>query len=90
MADKNAKTRLIGIKFGIRGFLGSLITNLSVEFKNSTWRIQNSRLKCKKLFDWDEIWYSGVFGIANYESERKIQKFKIADPKWRTKMQKLT
>ena len=32
----------------------------------------------------------GVFGVANYKSELKIQKFKIADPVRRTKMHKVT
>ena len=36
MADENAKSYLIGMKFSTQGFLGSLITNL-----NSKFRIQN-------------------------------------------------
>ena len=28
----------------------------------------------------DETWYSGVFGIADYESEHKIEKFKMVNP----------
>ena len=37
-----------------------------------------------------KIWYLGVFGVADYEFALKIQKFKIADPLWRTKIQKVT
>ena len=37
-----------------------------------------------------EIWYSVVFEIADYVSELKIQKLKVADPTWCTKMQKVT
>ena len=44
------------------GVLKSLITNLSSKFINSKWWIQYSWLKCKKLLDWDKIWYSGFFG----------------------------
>ena len=33
-----------------------------------------------------DIWYLGVFRVADYESELKIQKFKMADPIRRTKM----
>ena len=31
-------------------------------------------------------WYSGVFGVVDYESKLRIQKFKIADPIWPTKL----
>ena len=41
-------------------------------------------------FNGFEIYYSGVFGVAVYESELRIQKFKMADPIWRTEMQKVT
>ena len=44
----------------------------------------------QKLLDWNDIWYSKVFGIADYESELKIKKLKMADRIWRTKMQKVT
>ena len=33
-----------------------------------------------------EIWYSGVFGIADYESELNIYKFIMWDPIWWIKM----
>ena len=33
--------------------------------------------------------YSGVFGVANYESTLKIKKFEIADRIGQTKMQNL-
>ena len=28
--------------------------------------------KNTKLLDWDDIWYSGVFGVTDYESELRI------------------
>ena len=37
-----------------------------------------------------EIWYSGIFGIANYGSELKIHKFKMSDLISLTKLQKVT
>ena len=36
--------------------------------------------KAHKLLDWDDIWYSVVFGVADSKSVHKIQKFKMADP----------
>jgi len=35
-----------------------------------------------------ENWYSGVFEITDYESEVKIQEFKIADLIWQTQILK--
>ena len=45
-------------------------------------------LKCEKFFDWDKIYHTGVFGVANYEFELQVQKFKIADPIWQTQIAK--
>ena len=45
--------------------------------------------KWKKFLDWDNIWHSGVFGVADYVSKLKIQKFKMANLIWKTKMQNL-
>ena len=40
--------------------------------------------------DFDETWYPLVFFlVADYESELKITKFKMADSIWQTKMQKV-
>ena len=58
--------------FGTRGFLESLITNLSLKIINSKRRIQYSGRKCKYLLYWDDIWYSMVFKVAEYESKLKI------------------
>ena len=41
MADKNAKSKLIGMKFCVIAFSGSLITNQSLKFKNKNWWIQH-------------------------------------------------
>ena len=79
MADEKAKSYLIGMIFETRGFLVSLITNPHSKFRNSKRRIQYGGQKCKKLVDWDDIWYSEVFGVAEYESELKIRKFKMVD-----------
>ena len=66
------------LKFSTRRFLGSLITNPSSQFRNSKWRNQYDKRECKKLLDWGDIWYSGVFEIGDYESELKMQKLKVA------------
>ena len=44
----------------------------------------------QKSLDRDDIWYSRVFEVADYESELKIHKLKMADSIWLTKMQKVT
>ena len=90
MADKNTNSYLIGILFGTRRFLGALITNPSSKFRNSKRRIQYGGPKCKKILDWNEIWYLEVFEVADYESKRCILKFKIAVPMWLIKMQRVT
>ena len=79
MADENAKGYLILIMFVTREFLESLITNVSLKFINSKWRIQYAGRKCKKLLDWDKIWYSGIIAVADYESGLNIQKLYMAD-----------
>ena len=82
------KTLVDRIKFSTRGFLGSLITNPNSKFRISKRQIQHGGPKFKKVPDWDKFWYLVIFGVADYESERNIQKFKISDAIWRTKMQK--
>ena len=74
------------LKCSTRGFFSSLIMNQSSEFRNSKWRMQFSARTCNELLHSDDIWYSGVFVVADYESELRIQKFKIADPLWLTKL----
>ena len=37
-----------------------------------------------------KIWYSGVFGVADYKSELETYKYKMTDPIWWTKMEKVT
>ena len=87
---KKIKIYLFGMIFATRRFFGSLIMYPNLKFKNSEWQIQYGGLKCKRLFDSNKIWYAGVFGVALYESKLKIQKFEMADPKWRTKIKKLS
>ena len=63
--DKSVKSYLNGMKFGTLGFLRSLIVNPNSKFRNTKWRIQYGGPKYKKLLEWDEIWYSGVFGVTD-------------------------
>ena len=88
MVDKNEQSYAIGMKFGTRRLLESLITTPSSSLRKSAWRIQYGWLKCKKLLDWAEIWCSGFFGIADYKFELNNQKFEMSDANWRTKMWK--
>ena len=41
--------------------------------------------KIIKLPHSDDIWYSVILGIAEYESELRNQQLKIANPIWRMK-----
>ena len=43
---------------------------------------------CKIQFHLHETRYLGIFRVADFELEVKIRKFKIADSKWRTKIEK--
>ena len=90
MADENAKSYLIGMIFGTSEFLGSLITNPSSTFRNSEWRIQYGGRQCKKLLNWDDIWYLRVFGIADYGFKLKGQKIKNGGFNMAGKIEKVT
>ena len=37
-----------------------------------------------KILNFHATWYLGIFGVAEYESVFRFQKFKKAGPKWRT------
>ena len=41
------------------------------------------RTTMQKLLDWNDIWCTEVFEVADYESELRIHKFKMADRIWR-------
>ena len=69
MAEKNAKSYLIGMQFRV---LGSLITNPESKFRNPKWQIQYGGPKFKKSLDWDDIRYLGDFRVADYKSEFTI------------------
>ena len=62
------KSYLITMKFDTQGLLRSMKTNPVWIFRYSKRQIQYGWLKCKKLRYWDEIWCSGVFGVADYKS----------------------
>ena len=51
---------------------------------------ENVGPKCKKWFDLDGTWYSGIFEVADYESELKNQELKMTDRVWSTKIQIVT
>ena len=69
--------------------MGSPITNPSPKLTNTKWQIQYGGQKWKKLLVSDDILYSALFGVADYESKLIIKKFEIADLIWQTKMQNL-
>ena len=90
MADQNSQSWSIRIKLGTRGLLGSLVTNQNSKFKNSKWRTQYRWRKCKKLVDPDRTRYSRVFRDWRVRILSQNSKFKMADPVWLTKMQKVS
>ena len=71
------------MKMSTRGFSKSLIVNLYLKFRNSQWRIQYGRPKCKNLLDWHENYNSGAFELADYESSLEISKSIMTD--WNVK-----
>ena len=44
----------------------------------------------QNVLDYNEIEYAEVLGVADDESELNIQKFRMADSIWLTKIQKVT
>ena len=71
---------LMALIFVAPEFLGSLSTNPSSKFRNCICWILYRGPKCKTVLDWDEIRYSGVFGVTDCDSKLEIQKYKMADP----------
>ena len=45
-----------------------------------------TKMLLEMLLDWDEIYYSWDFWVADYESELNIQKIAMADSTWLTKL----
>ena len=72
------------------GFMGSLITNLKSHFRNTKWRIQYGGQNLKKLAYKRYNLYVWLYGIADYESEVRFSKYKMADSIWRTKFKKIS
>ena len=65
-----------------QGFLGSLIMNMKLDFQDLKWRIQYGGRLIDNFINSSDTSYSGVFGVADYESEIRFSKFKIVDPIW--------
>ena len=55
---------------------------LKLDFQNSKWRIQNGGRQVENPINFCDTLYSKVFGVADYESEIRLSKFKIADLIW--------
>ena len=88
MVDENARKFLIGWYLVLGGFWADYESELIIQNFQMSGPIWQTKLQ--KLLDWDDIWYSAVFGVVDYKSELKIQKFGIAVLIWHTKMQKVT
>ena len=82
-ATENFLSDSISMKFRSRRFLRMLITNLDWKSRNSKWRFQYGH---RKWLDFGDTWYSGVFEVADYESQFRIFKYKIPDSIWQPKI----
>ena len=89
MVDKNKRSYLIEIIFSTQGFLGSLIMKLTLDFKNSIWRIQDVGRKFEKISNYAENLYIKVYRVVDYESDLRVLRFNMADPRWRKKIGKI-
>ena len=74
----------IVLRFATRGFLGSLISNLSQKFENSKWLIQYGGKKFQNQPNLRETCYPGFFGVAEFKSGIKSRKFKMVDEVFKT------
>ena len=70
--------------------MGSLITNLKSDFRNTKWRIQYGGQNLRKSVYKRYNLYIWVFGVADYESGVRFSKFKMADSICRTKFKKIS
>ena len=66
------------IKLRIQGFFWSLVTNLLSVCTNSRGRNQFGGQKFRKLFNFYESQYTGIFWVADYESVISFYKSKMA------------
>ena len=86
---ETAKSNLIGMKFAVRGFLESLITNLRSALTNLKWRMQYRWLKCEKQkvmphrfpcsihfsSDWSSVQMCFSGGWSDFDGVRKGSTF---------------
>ena len=82
---KSPEFRISSVKIGISEFSKTLVTNPSLGFPNSIWRIQDVRKKFSKSVSFCENFYIKVFEVDDYECVIRFPEFKVADPRWRTK-----
>lgn len=59
------------------------------DLMNLKWRIQYGGKYYLKSLHSPEICYSGVVGVADYESDVRFFRFNMADPIWRTNILEL-
>jgi len=78
------KISQISVKLCIQKFSWLLITNLTMDFRNSKWRIQYGGHEILETSNFRGTLYSEVFMVTDYEFNNGFPKFKMADPIWRT------
>ena len=75
MVDAKSKIPSILLILCNWGSLGSLITNLKLDFPNSKWRIQYGEDQIEKSNNFSDTLYSVVFRVADYKFEIRFSKF---------------
>ena len=70
MAAENLKNYLVMLKICIQRFIESPITNLTLGFKDSMWRIQDGDKQMKKSSNFTVNLFTKVIWVADYEFDR--------------------
>ena len=80
MVNVKLKIAQIFPKLCTQGFLTWLIPICKLDFQNSKWWIQYGGGRNENPINSSDTLFSGVFGVADYESDIIFSKFRIADP----------
>ena len=67
MAVKSSEKASVFIEIRVQGFSRSLITILQSDFRNSRLLSQFGNVKFEKRLNYDQIWYTGVFEVADHD-----------------------
>ena len=57
-------------------------SNLKLNVQNDKWQIRHGGCQIENSINFYDTSNSGIFGVANYESEIRFLKCRMADPTW--------